>query len=603
MFSADFNIYGQDIRRNGMRADRKKIRIVFVLLSAVLGAAIVVAATARPQVAATARPQSSAPADFDIVISNGRIVDGTGAPWFRGDVGLQGDRIKAIGNLSAASTRRRIDASNLVVAPGFIDMLGQSEFCVLVDNRAASKITQGVTTEVTGEGASIGPVNERMIEEASPVYKAFGIVADWRTLGEYFRRLDERTHPAINLASFVGAGGVRNYVVGEDNRPATPQELERMKELVAQAMEQGALGLSSSLQYMPDRFATTDELIALAGVAARYGGVYLTHQRSEGNQVFESLQEVFTIAEKAGVPTEIWHLKVAYKANWGKMPEVLARIEAARAAGLDITANQYPYIRASNGLDSCLPLWVREGGVDKMVARLKDPAQRERIKKEMDDPTVTAWENQWFGSGGGEGVLLVSVLNKDLKKYEGLNVAEIARRLGKDPRDVVLDFVTADRGRSACVTSIMSEDDVRAALKHPLVSVCTDSEAVAEDGPLSGSKSHPRAWGSFPRILGKYVREEKLLRLEEAVRKMTSLPASRVGIRDRGILRPGMMADVAVFDPATVRDVATFEDPSHYSVGMKYVFVNGRAVIAEGRITSERPGRALRGPGYRPNER
>lgn len=586
-----------------MRADRKKIRIVFVLLSAVLGAAIVVAATARPQVAATARPQSSAPADFDIVISNGRIVDGTGAPWFRGDVGLQGDRIKAIGNLSAASTRRRIDASNLVVAPGFIDMLGQSEFCVLVDNRAASKITQGVTTEVTGEGASIGPVNERMIEEASPVYKAFGIVADWRTLGEYFRRLDERTHPAINLASFVGAGGVRNYVVGEDNRPATPQELERMKELVAQAMEQGALGLSSSLQYMPDRFATTDELIALAGVAARYGGVYLTHQRSEGNQVFESLQEVFTIAEKAGVPTEIWHLKVAYKANWGKMPEVLARIEAARAAGLDITANQYPYIRASNGLDSCLPLWVREGGVDKMVARLKDPAQRERIKKEMDDPTVTAWENQWFGSGGGEGVLLVSVLNKDLKKYEGLNVAEIARRLGKDPRDVVLDFVTADRGRSACVTSIMSEDDVRAALKHPLVSVCTDSEAVAEDGPLSGSKSHPRAWGSFPRILGKYVREEKLLRLEEAVRKMTSLPASRVGIRDRGILRPGMMADVAVFDPATVRDVATFEDPSHYSVGMKYVFVNGRAVIAEGRITSERPGRALRGPGYRPNER
>ncbi len=583
-----------------MRKDRKKFRVFFVLFLAVLGAAIVVAATARPQVAAKARPQSPAPADFDIVISNGRIVDGTGAPWFRGDVGLQGDRIKAIGNLSAASTRRRIDASNLVVAPGFIDMLGQSEFCVLVDNRAASKITQGVTTEVTGEGTSIGPINERMIEEASPVYKAFGIVADWRTLGEYFRRLDERTHPAINLASFVGAGGVRNYVVGEDNRSATPQELERMKGLVAQAMEQGALGLSSSLQYMPDRFATTDELIALAGVAARYGGVYLTHQRSEGNQGFESLQEVFTIAEKAGVPTEIWHLKVAYKANWGKMPEVLARIEAARAAGLDITANQYPYIRASNGLDSCLPLWVREGGVDKTLARLKDPAQRERIKKEMDDPTVTAWENQWFGSGGGEGVLLVSVLNKDLKKYEGLNVAEIGRRLGKDPRDVVLDFVTADRGRSACVTSIMSEDDVRAALKHPLVSVCTDSEAVAEDGPLSGSKSHPRAWGSFPRILGKYVREEKLLRLEEAVRKMTSLPASRVGIRDRGILRPGMMADVAVFDPATVRDVATFEDPNHYSVGMKYVFVNGRPVVAEGRITAERPGRALRGPGYRP---
>ena len=574
-----------------MRADQKKIRIGFPLFAALLGAALALAATARPQ--------AGAAADFDIILANGRIVDGTGAPWFRSDVGIKGDRIKAIGNLSAFSARRRIDASNLVVAPGFIDMLGQSEFSVLVDNRAASKITQGVTTEVTGEGTSIGPINERMIEEAAPVYKAFGVVADWRTLGEYYRRLEERVHPAINLASFVGAGGVRNYVVGEDNRPATAPELERMKELVAQAMEQGALGLSSSLQYMPDRFASTDELIALAGVAARYGGVYLTHQRSEGNRIFESLQEVFTVAEKAGVPTEIWHLKTAYKANWGKMPEVLARIEAARARGIDVTANQYPYIRASNGLDSCLPLWAREGGIDKTIARLKDPAERERIKKEMDDPTVTAWENQWFGAGGGEGILLISVLNKDLKKYEGMNLAEIGRRLGKDPRDAVLDFVIADLGKSSCVTSIMSEDDVRVALKHPLVSICTDSEAAAEDGPLSGSKSHPRAWGSFPRILGKYVREEKLLRLEEAVRKMTSLPASRVGIRDRGILRPGMMADLAVFDPATVRDVATFEDPSHYSVGMKYVFVNGRAVVAEGKITAERPGRALRGPGYK----
>jgi dihydroorotase/N-acyl-D-amino-acid deacylase len=574
-----------------MRVDRNNIRICFSLLAVAFGAALVAAASARPQAAAAA--------DFDVILVHGRIVDGTGAPWFRGDVGLQGDRIKAIGDLGAASAQRRIDASNLVIAPGFIDMLGQSEFSVLVDNRAASKITQGVTTEVTGEGTSIGPINERMIEEASPVYKAFGIVADWRTLGEYFRRLEERAHPAINLASFVGAGGVRNYVVGEDNRPAAPRELARMKELVAQAMEQGALGLSSSLQYMPDRFASTEELIALAGVAARYGGVYLTHQRSEGNRIFESLQEVFTIAEKAGVPTEIWHLKTAYKANWGKMPEVLARIEAARAGGLDITANQYPYIRASNGLDSCLPLWAREGGIDKTIARLKDPALRERIKKEMDDPTVTAWENQWSGAGGGEGILLISVLNKDLKKYEGMTMAEIGRRLGKDPREAVMDFVIADQGKSSCVTSIMSEDDVRAALKHPLVSICTDSEAAAEDGPLSGSKSHPRAWGTFPRILGKYVREEKLLRLEEAVRKMTSLPASRVGIRDRGILRPGMMADLTVFDPATVRDVATFEDPGHYSVGVKYVFVNGRAVVAEGKITAERPGRALRGPGYR----
>jgi N-acyl-D-amino-acid deacylase len=570
---------------------RKRVSSVLgVLLFLILGAGFI---------AVAARPQQSAPADFDIILSQGRIVDGTGAPWFRGDVGIRGDRIQAIGDLSAARAARRIDAAGLVIAPGFIDMLGQSEFCVMVDNRAASKITQGITTEVTGEGTSIAPLSERMVEASAPLYKAFGIVADWRTLGDYFRRLEERVHPAINIATFVGAGGVRNYVIGEEDRRATPPELERMKEIVAQAMEQGALGLSSSLQYMPDRFADTDELVALAGIAARYGGVHLTHQRSEGNRIFESLQEVFTIAEKAGVPTEIWHLKTAYKANWGKMGEVLARLEAARARGIDVTANQYPYVRASNGLDACLPLWVREGGLDKMTARLKDAAQRERIKKEMEDPAVTSWENQWFGSGGGEGVLLVSVLNKDLKKYEGLNLAEIGKRLGKDPRDVVMDFVIADRGRSSCVLSIMSEEDVRTALKHPFVSICTDSEAMAEDGPLAGSKSHPRAWGSFPRILGKYVRDEKLLRLEEAVRKMTSLPASRVGIRDRGILRPGMMADLAVFDPATIRDLATFEDPNHYSVGMRYVFVNGQAVLAEGKITSARPGRALRGPGYR----
>jgi dihydroorotase/N-acyl-D-amino-acid deacylase len=568
---------------------------VFVgLLLFALGAAVVTTCT---------RSQAPSPSDFDAVISNGYVVDGTGAPWFRGDVGIQGDRIKAIGDLSSVSARTRIDASNLVIAPGFIDMLGQSEFSVLVDNRAASKITQGVTTEVTGEGTSIAPLNDRMLEEMAPQCRHFGVIADWRTLAEYFKRLDERTHPAINLATFVGAGGVRNYVVGEDDRQATPEELEQMKRLVAEAMEQGALGLSSSLQYMPDRFATTDELIALASVAARYGGIYLTHQRSEANQIFDSLKEVFTISEKAHIPAEIWHFKVAYKANWGKMAEALALIDAARANGLDITANQYPYVRASNGLDACLPLWVREGGVDKMLARLKDPLQRERIKKEMEDPNVTAWENQWYGSGDGDGVLLVSVLNKDLKKYEGMNMTEIGRQLGQDPRDVVMDFVMADRGQSVCVISIMSENDVQTALRHPFVSICTDSEARAEDGPLSESKSHPRAWGTFPRILGKYVRDEKLLRLEEAIRKMTSLPASRVGFRDRGILRPGMMADIVVFDPVTIRDVATYEDPNHYSVGMRYVFVNGQAVLADGKITSNRPGRALRGPGYHPHNK
>ena len=536
---------------------------------------------------------------FDVLISGGRIVDGTGAPWFRADVGLAGDRIVAIGDLSGASARTRIDATDLVVAPGFIDMLGQSEFNVLVDNRAASKITQGVTTEVTGEGSSIGPVNDRMLADSAASYTHYGIVADWRTLGEYLRRLDDRTHPAINVATFVGAGGVRDYVIGRDDRPATPAELEQMKALVAAAMEDGALGLSSSLQYVPDRFATTDELVELARVARRYGGIYITHQRSEGLRIFESLDEVFAVAERAHIAAEIYHLKTAYKPSWGKMPEVLRRIEGARARGLDITANQYPYTRASNNLDACLPIWVREGGADRMVARLKDPAQRDRIRREMTDATATTWENQWAGAGGGSGILVTAVLNADLKKYEGKTVDEVARQMGKDPRDALMDVVIADHGETACITSIMNEDDVRIALQSPLVSVGTDSGAKAIDGPMSESKSHPRGWGSFPRILGQYVRDEHLLRLEEAVRKMTSQPASRVHLDDRGLLRPGMAADITVFDPATIRDLSTFEQPAQYSTGVEYVLVNGRAVVFDGRITTERPGRALRGPGYR----
>ena len=535
---------------------------------------------------------------FDVLISGGRVVDGTGAPWFRADIGIRGDRIAAVGNLRNAEAARRIDASNLVVAPGFIDLLGQSEFYLLVDNRAASKIMQGVTTEVSGEGTTIAPINDRMVEDLRPSLEHYKVTVGWRTLGEYFDHLEKRVHPAINVALFVGVGGVREYVMGKDSRRPTRDELKRMKELLARSMEEGALGVSSSLQYPPDRYFTTDELIELASVAARYGGLYMTHQRSEGNQIFESLEEVFTIAEKAGVPAEIWHLKVAYKSNWGRMPEVLSRIEQARARGLDITANQYPYDRASNSLHSCLPLWVREGGVAKMIPRLRDPDVRERIKREMEDPTVTAWENQWYGSGGGDGVMVSSVLSPELRKYEGKTLTEIGREMGKDPRDALMDLVLADRGGTSCVISVMQEEDVRTCLKHPFVSIDTDSAARAEDVPLSVSKSHPRAWGTFARILGKYVREEKLMRLEEAIRKMTSQPATRVGLRDRGIIRPGMAADITIFDPDTIRDVATFEDPNHYSVGVHYVLVNGKTVVEQGRITSERPGRALLGPGY-----
>jgi dihydroorotase/N-acyl-D-amino-acid deacylase len=443
-------------------------------------------------------------------------------------------------------------------------------------------------------------MNERLYADQAEGFRHFGVAWDWKTLGDYFRRLETRSRTTINVASFVGAGGVRAFVMGKENRAATRAELERMTQLVASAMEDGAVGLSTSLQYVPDRFASTDEIVDLATVAARYGGVYFTHLRSESDRIDEALDEAFAIAERAGIPAEIWHLKTAYRANWGRMPDVLRRIEQARARGLDITANQYPYTRASNGLDACLPLWVREGGTDAMIARLKDPAQRERIRREMDDPNAEGWENQWHGSGGGDGVMIASVLDPALRRYEGMTLAAVGKQMGKDPRDAVMDLVIADKANSAVVISIMQEDDVVAAMRHPLVSVDTDSGAKAEDGPLAESKSHPRAFGTFPRILGRYVREEQVLRLEEAVRKMTSQPAARLRLGDRGILRPGMAADITVFDPATIRDVATFEDPMHYSVGVRHVLVNGRAVLDEGRITAERPGRPLRGPGFRP---
>ena len=535
---------------------------------------------------------------FDLLITNGRIVDGTGAPWFRGDVGVAGGRIVAIGQLAGHATRDTVDATNLVVAPGFIDMLGQSEFNVLVDPRAASKITQGVTTEITGEGGSIAPLNDALVRSSQPQFDRFKIALDFRTLGDYFARL-EKNRPAINLGTFVGAGGVRAYVVGNGQKTATAADLEQMKKLVEQAMQQGALGVSTSLQYVPGRFASTDELIELAKVAKQYGGIYISHQRSESAQIMASLDEVFQIAERANIPAEVWHLKTAYKANWGRMPEVLKYFEAARARGLDVTANMYPYDRASNGLDACLPLWVREGGLDSMLQRLKDPSLRERIKKDMDDANAKDWENQWYGSGGGSGVMVSTVLDPSLRKWEGKNLVEIGKEMGKDPRDALMDLVIADAGETSVIISIMREDDVRLALASPMISIGTDSGARAEDGPFSESKSHPRAWGSFTRVLGKYVRDERLITLEDAVRRFTSRPAIRVGITDRGILRPGMKADITIFNPATVRDVSTYVDPTHYSQGVDYVFVNGKAVVSGGKITSERPGEVIRGPGYR----
>ena len=537
-----------------------------------------------------------APPPDDFILEGGRVADGTGAPLFGADVAVREGRVTAIGRLAGRAAKRRIDARGLVVAPGFIDLLGQSEYNVLVDARAASKITQGITTEVTGEGDSIAPLDPKALEEGRDTWKKYGVTPDWTTLDGYFRSL-ERRGTAVNMATFVGSGGIRAMVVGRDNRPATAAEITRMEEIVDRAMREGALGVSSSLQYIPNIYSSTEELIALAKVAARHGGAYFTHQRSESGRIDASLDEVFRIAREANVRTQIWHLKTAYKPNFGRMPAVLKRIEEARAAGIDVAANQYPYTRASNGLDACLPPWVREGGRDALLKRLADPALRQRVKADM-ERTTSEWENQYAGAGGADGIMIASVLEASLKPLEDKTIAEIAKQQGKDPRDVVIDVVVADRANTACIIAIMDEADVRAALAHPLVSFGTDSGAHATDGILSKEGSHPRGWGSAARILGHYVRDEKVLRLEEAIRKMTSFAAEAAGLPDRGLVKIGFPADLAVFDPQRVRDRSTFTEPNQYSEGFRFVAVNGVLVVDEGAITGKTPGRALRGPGY-----
>jgi dihydroorotase/N-acyl-D-amino-acid deacylase len=534
---------------------------------------------------------------YDLLIRNGRIVDGSGRAGYVADVAIKGDRIVSIGKLSQATAARRIDAQGLVVAPGFIDMLGQSEQYLLIDPRAMSKVMMGVTTEITGEGESIAPINERQIKEQEDFLRRFNLTIDWRTLDEYFKRLDKQGS-GVNLGTFVGATQVREYVIGYDDRPPTPQELEQMKKLVADAMRDGALGLSTSLQYVPARFAKTDELVELAKVARQYGGIYATHQRSEANTIDASLDEVFEIAQKAKIPVEIWHLKTAYKKNWGRMPYVLDRIKQARDRGLDVTADIYPYIAGSTALSACLPPWALEGGTDKMLARLRDPQTRQRLKTEISQEQTT-WENIYLGSGGSGGILIGSVVNRELEPLQGKRISEIAEEQKKDPLDAVFDLIVADHGQTGAIYFMMSEDDMRAAMKSPLVSFCTDSGSRATDGPLAGSKSHPRGWGSYPRILGSYVRDEKLLSLEAAIHKMTGAPAARVGLKERGLIKEGMFADITVFDPAKVIDRATFESPNQYPIGIDYVIVNGKISVDKGQRTSALAGRVLRGPGYR----
>jgi N-acyl-D-amino-acid deacylase len=535
---------------------------------------------------------------YDLVLKNGWIVDGSGNPRYRGDVAIRGDRIAAVGFLAGAQARETVDVSGLIVAPGFIDMLGQSEDNVLVDNRVLSKVTQGITTEVTGEGSSAAPLTDRVIDTAWT--RKYGVTVDWRDLDGFFAHL-ERTGSAVNLATFVGATQVRRVVVGDDDRPATPDELARMTALVDTMMVQGALGLSSSLIYAPAIYAPTEELIALAQAARRHGGVYATHMRNEGSRIDEALDETFRIAREADIPVEIWHLKVSGRQNWGRMRHVLARIDSARAMGIDVTADQYPYIASATSLDATIPAWAHAGGRDSLLARLARPPARRAIRDSMLQE-ASRGENMYRGVGGADGILIASAFTDSLRYLQGQRVGEVARARGRDPIETIFDILLADQTRTGAIYFSMNEDDLRAAMGTWWVAVNTDYPGVAPDGPFGAIRPHPRSYGSFSRILGRYVRELRLLSLEAAIRKMTSLGAQRVGLADRGSLRPGMYADITVFDPRTVIDKATFEQPHQPSIGFAYVLVNGQKVLDHGKLTAARPGRGLRGPGFVPPE-
>jgi len=535
---------------------------------------------------------------FDVVIRNGHIIDGTGSPWYSGDIGIRSGRIAAIGNLQNATGKQIIDAHGMAVAPGFIDMLGQSEITILVNPSLPSKIFQGITTEITGEGGSVAPLNERIIKADHLYYEHYKITPDWKTFREYFARL-EKQGMGINLASYVGATQVRRIVLGEDNVAPTPAQLNEMKSLVRQAMKDGTVGVSTSLEYPPAPYASTEELIELASESAPFGGIYATHMRSEGDGILAAIDETARIGREAKIPVEIWHLKIAGKKNFGHMPEVIARIEQARASGIDISADTYAYTAWSNSLSAFIPPWAHDGGSDKLIERIKDPATRERIAKEMDIPS-SEWDNEWEELPGPEAIIICAVHNPKLVPLQGKTIADVAKMWGKAPKDTIFDLLIEDDAYTSIAAFGMSEPDVKLALLQPWVSVNNDSEGTAPEGLLGQEHPHPRAYGTFPRILRKYVREEKALTLPDAIRKFSALPAQRMRLTDRGILKAGLWADVVVFDPDKITDLATFENPNQLSVGMEYVLVNGVPVISEGKTTGKLPGKVLRGPGYQP---
>ena len=534
-------------------------------------------------------------ADFDVIIRGGTLYDGTATEPRQADVAIRGDRIAGIGNFKTAKAKTVIDAKGLAVAPGFINMLSWSTDSLIQDGRSQSEIRQGVTTEIMGEGESMGPVNDRVREHMLHTQTDIKYDIKWNTLAEYLQYLEKRGI-SCNVASFLGATTVREYVIGFEDKPPTPEQLEQMRDLVRTEMEAGALGIGTSLIYPPAFYAKTEELIELCKVAAKYQGKYISHMRSEGNQLFEALDELLRIAREANIPAEVYHIKAAGEKNWPKEDELLARIERAQKEGVNVRANMYTYTAAGTGLDACLPPWTEDGGYPALFKRLRDPATREKIKAEVKIDS-DKWENLYLAAGSPEKILLVGFKSDKLKPLTGKTLAEVAKMRGKDPIDTIMDIIAEDESRIGTVYYLMSEENVKKELRKPWISFGSDEASQAPEPPFTKSNPHPRAYGNFARVLGNYVRDEKVLPMSDAIHRLSGQPATNLGLDHRGFLKEGMCADVVVFDPATISDRATFEKPHQYAVGVKHVFINGVQVIKDGEHTGAKPGRALWGPG------
>ena len=537
--------------------------------------------------------------EYDIVIRGGTVYDGSGKPGVVNDVGINADTVAFVGDLSSAVGKKEIIAKGLVVAPGFINMMSHAEVSLILDGNSQSDIRQGITLEVLGEG-SMGPMNERMKKDWRDQMKrnadlAFNI--DWTALGEYLESL-QRRGISPNVASFVGANTVRIHELGYENRAPKLDELERMKALIKQAMEEGAMGITTALIYAPDNYSTTEELIELSKVAASYGGMYISHMRSEGNNILSAVDETIRIAREANMPAEIYHLKMGGKSNWGKLDAVIAKIDSANKSGLQISADMYTYTAGATGLDASMPPWVQEGGIKEWIRRLKNPTIRKKVLQEMRMPT-DKWENLLLNAGDPERVLLLGFANDSLKRYAGKTLGEVAKIYGKSPEETAMDLVITDSTRVETAYFLMSEENIKRQIALPYVSFGSDAGSPTASGMFLKYKEHPRAYGNFSRLLGKYVRDEKVISLEEAIRKLTSLPASNLKIKKRGTLAPGYFADVVVFDPEKIQDHATFENSHQYSTGMLHVLVNGTQVLENGEHTGAKPGRVVRGPGYK----